>query len=335
MKTFKILLVAGVGLLLIYLVFCLMASKNFSIERSVVINANIESVFEEVNDFNNMQHWSPWKEYDPNMILSIEGKINDPVYKYSWKSENDKVGHGSLTRKITEANKKISNDLLFDEFNMHSNVDWTFEQTPEGTRATWINSGMMPFLMRPLSGKMESMMAPDMEKGLNLLKEYCEAKPKPMANNIKIESTVVQASNYLSVHDTTTMNNISQQLGADYGLIQQAMAKQKLNMAGYPFAFYFNAPQNNKVEMEPGLPVDKPGKNDGRVKAGTLLAGNSVVAHYFGSYTDVGKAHSTIDQWLIANNKKSVGPPWEVYITDPMVEKDTAKWQTDVYYRIE
>jgi effector-binding domain-containing protein len=30
-----------------------------------------------------------------------------------------------------------------------------------------------------------------------------------------------------------------------------------------------------------------------------------------------------------------IGAPWEVYVTDPMVEKDTAKWQTDIYYPVQ
>ena len=47
------------------------------------------------------------------------------------------------------------------------------------------------------------------------------------------------------------------------------------------------------------------------------------------------KAHEAIHQWLTANNKTAIGSPWEVYANDPILEKDTAKWQTDVYYRIE
>lgn len=335
MKALKIIFAAVLVIVIIYFVMCAVMPHTFSVERSVLIDAPVASVFEEVNDFSNMQHWSPWKDYDPNMLTKIEGNLNESGYRYSWKSENDKVGNGSLTRKITEAKKNISNDLLFEDFNMHSSVDWKFEPTAEGTKVTWMNSGTLPFIMRPMSGKMESMMAPDLEKGLKLLKEYCEAKPKPVVNDIKIEAVIVQAINYLSVHDTSTMSQISQKLGADYGLIQQAMVKQKLNMAGYPFAFYFNKPEDEKIVMEPGLPVDKPGKDDGSVKAGSLKAGNAVVAHYFGAYHDIGKAHNAIDQWLLANNKTATGAPWEVYITDPMVEKDSSKWQTDVYYPVQ
>jgi len=42
-----------------------------------------------------------------------------------------------------------------------------------------------------------------------------------------------------------------------------------------------------------------------------------------------------LKKFIATNNKKIIGAPWEVYVNHPMVEKDTAKWQTDVYFPID
>ena len=55
----------------------------------------------------------------------------------------------------------------------------------------------------------------------------------------------------------------------------------------------------------------------------------------FGPYELTAKAHTAIHEYIGAHNKKIIGAPWEVYVTDPGLEKDTAKWETDVYYPVE
>ena len=290
MKALQIILISLVALFSIYSSICGFMPKDFKVMRSVDINAPLHVVFDEVNDFNNLEHWSPWKELDPAMMTKVDGKPADAIYKYTWSSKNDKVGHGSLTRKHAEQDKFVSNELLLEDFNMHSNVDWTFETTPEGTKATWTNSGTLPFFTRIMAGKLESMMAPDLEKGLQLLKVYCEAKPLPVANTIKIEVVTIQPMNYLFVHDTAGASSISAKLGALYMKVGTSMAKQKLTMTGPVFAIYYSDTLNT-FDFDAAIPVDKLGKKDGEVKAGLIPSGNAVVAHYFGDYMLTRKAH--------------------------------------------
>ena len=87
--------------------------------------------------------------------------------------------------------------------------------------------------------------------------------------------------------------------------------------------------------MECGIPIGKMVKGEGDILVTEMKAGNAIVAHYYGAYDKTGAAHELIDKWVKDNNKKVVGPPWEVYITDPGIEKDTMKWLTDIYYPIE
>lgn len=141
-------------------------------------------VFDEINDFGKMNHWSPWKEIDPDMKTVVSGTKGQPGYKYSWGSENKKIGNGSIARTHTEENKILVSDLIFEDFDMKSKVTWMFDQTPEGVKVTWQNTGDIGFLFRiPITlMDMESMMAPDHEKGLKMLKDYCETEIRQLTD---------------------------------------------------------------------------------------------------------------------------------------------------------
>ena len=137
----------------------------------------------------------------------------------------------------------------------------------------------------------------------------------------------------MALRGNVEVKMISNFLGQSYQTIGTAMQKQKLKMAGAPFAIYYSNSLTN-WEMDAAISVDKLGKNDGHVKSGKLAAGNAIVVHYFGAYKKVGEAHKAAHDYIQAHQKIINGAPWEVYVTDPGMEKDTAKWQTDVFYPI-
>ena len=112
------------------------------------------------------------------------------------------------------------------------------------------------------------------------------------------------------------------------------MAKQKLTQAGAPFCIYYKW-ENNTFEFDAGIPTSAAGKTDGAVIASEIKAGKAVVATYFGKYEDSGKGHDAAKKYIADKGLTILGAPWESYANDPMSEKDTAKWQTDIYYRIQ
>jgi Polyketide cyclase / dehydrase and lipid transport len=173
----KILIVLGMLLLTLIAVSALLP-PNYKVERTTTINAPMSLVFAQVNDFTLMDNWSPWLEYDPSMKKTYSGTVGQPGYSFSWESPHEKVGHGSLTRVTTEQDKAIINNLYFADFDNKSKDNWRFEQTIEGVKVSWFNTGEVPFIWRiPMTlMNMEKMMAPDFEKGLRKLKAYCERK---------------------------------------------------------------------------------------------------------------------------------------------------------------
>jgi effector-binding domain-containing protein len=88
------------------------------------------------------------------------------------------------------------------------------------------------------------------------------------------------------------------------------------------------------MEFDACAPVNKPAQNDGEVKASVIKAGKAVVAHYFGFYQFTVYGHDAAKKYINSRHKEISGPFWEAYVTDPGIVKDTAKWQTDIYFPV-
>ena len=336
MKIFKkILIVLAILLLVISAIGLFFFSSHIHVERSIVINQNKSMVFDFTGDLKNYNQWSPWYEFDTTAQYSYSSVTSGVGASVNWKSENDKVGNGSMTIVEVVNDSMMVLDLNFMEDGV---AKGTYFFTPEGngTKLTWgldFEAGMNP-LLRIMGKFMDKMIGPDFDRGLNKLKTILEGMPAISKNDIAIEEKAIPETNYLFVHGKADVNTVGKFLGESYGKIGKALGKQKLTMAGAPSAIYYTESQT-EWELDAVVPVNPAGKDDGEVKAGKRNASNAVVAHFFGSYDKTASAYTALKEYIAKNNKQIIGAPWEEYITDPMAEKDTAKWQTDVYFPIQ
>jgi len=88
MKTILKILGVIVLLLIVYTVIALLAfGNNYHYEKSVVMNAPKEKVWQQINSMKAFNQWNPWMKLDPNMRIvysGSEGQIGD---KYCWDSK--------------------------------------------------------------------------------------------------------------------------------------------------------------------------------------------------------------------------------------------------------
>jgi len=92
--------------------------------------------------------------------------------------------------------------------------------------------------------------------------------------------------------------------------------------------------ENNRFEYDACMPLNTAGKSDGNIVAAEVKTGKYLMTQYFGNYDNSNKAHEALVKYAKDNSIKISDAPLEFYITDPSTEKDTAKWQTDIYYLI-
>ncbi len=148
---------------------------------------------------------------------------------------------------------------------------------------------------------------------------------------INVEPTLVRPQLYLMMKDWA-QDEAGMHTKQDlmFNNLDFILVKNQLIPVGPRAAWHSHAPY--QFIMEAGVPLDKklahnePGtyyKETKRVKA--------VVAHFFGKRSLLPRAYDSLNVWLAENHQKAVGIPWEVYVSDPKVMKESDFLQTDVY----
>lgn len=175
MKVLKNILYSLLVLALILGGVSLLLPSEVNVERTALIDAPTTTVFKQVNNLKNWKSWSPWFKKDPAVKLTYEGPTEGKDAKYSWESKHEEVGNGTLTIMESEANKSIQTNIDFGGQGS-GNGNWSFEQTPEGTKVTWgltANMGMNP-IAKYMGLMMDKQVGPSFEEGLANLKEISQ-----------------------------------------------------------------------------------------------------------------------------------------------------------------
>lgn len=171
MKALKTLGIIIVVLLGAFAIWNASLDKAYNVSRSVVINAQPETISATVSNFETWPEWSAWFEKDSTMSAQFKGQTSGAGASYSWTSETQ--GGGNMTILTYEAGVSMTTEINFDGQGS-SNGYWRFTPTESGTEVVWGFKGEMPFFMRWMGAAMDEFVGPDFEKGLGNLKVLVE-----------------------------------------------------------------------------------------------------------------------------------------------------------------
>jgi len=85
-------------------------------------------------------------------------------------------------------------------------------------------------------------------------------------------------------------------------------------------------------EVESGFPLLEPVPEGPGIRVHELPAGEAASLLHVGDYAGLVDAYLLLQSWVLANERESAAPPWEVYLTDPGQEPDPDAWQTQVIW---
>ena len=154
---------------------------------------------------------------------------------------------------------------------------------------------------------------------------------------INIMDTLSVKQLVLCIKDSAANSQrIAKKLAIIYGVkLASIIKKNKLKVTGAPIAWYKN--QKAPFFFEAGIPVDrKPSKLPAGVTLKQIGTDSVVIAHFYGPYDLTGQAYTALQDWIKDRKKKSIKPPYEVYVDDPLDKdgklKDPYKVQTDIVF---
>lgn len=340
MRILKLILLALGILLGLVLVLSLLAPKELNAERSVIIHSPRSLVYDQVRHYKNFSAWSPWQELDPNMTTNIEGTDGQVGAKYTWKGNSD-VGSGTQEITALKDGEEVAMNLHFAEpFESKAQTYFRLADADGGTRITWgLNSKMpIPFNVMGLFTDMGSAIGKDFEKGLSKLKARCEqlnGGSGSTSQGMQVKENNFAGGNFATIRKTVALKDISAFFMTNYPLIGTEMTRNKVSMAGHPYGFYYSYDEKaQKTDMAAALPMSSEARLGNGVSNVKLPAGKNLCVDYYGDYSKSAPVYAFIEQYAREKNIKTGSPATEEYITDPMIEKDTAKWLTRICFPV-
>jgi effector-binding domain-containing protein len=149
-----------------------------------------------------------------------------------------------------------------------------------------------------------------------------------------VELREVLSQPIASIRATTTPEEVGNTLTGDLSRIYGLLAQQGIKPTGPPVAVYYDFEPNRAV-FESGVPIAGSFQSDGEIKPSAVPSGRAAFTRHIGPYEGLGGAHEAVRQWIEANGHVNVGPNWEIYPMPPGGEPDSAKWVTEVYWRVQ
>ena len=148
---------------------------EYTVERSITVNASSHLVHRLINDFHNWTAWSPWEDLDPALQRSYSGPEEGVGARYEW-SGNRKAGEGAMEIKGSTPEGIDITVYFLKPFKATNETRFNITPSGNGTQVKWVmtgeNKGLMALLGKVYS--MERMIGPDFEKGLSRLKAVAE-----------------------------------------------------------------------------------------------------------------------------------------------------------------
>jgi len=332
MKTLKKIFLAITIIIVLLVIVAFFLPKTYHVERSTTLKGDKAVIYDLTSNLGKWDLWTPWtKKVDSTAVFELVGPDGQVGTMRKW--DGKVIGNGQMTLTQLVPGELVAYDLSFQQGKYNSKGKLIIEPVGDSIKVSWTDEGNLGYnpISRYMGLFMGKMMSPEFDKGLAKLKKVVEERkdwPKIMEQRIP-EQTV------LLIRDSAGPTTYAQILGKGYGEIMQFAKTNKLQFTGHPFAIYLKYDTVTQFSvMDMGIPVGKAEKGKGRVRVETIPAGNAVVAYYFGPYEKTGPTYIALHQYCKESGKVTVGGPWEIYVTDPMVEKDPMKVETDIVFPV-
>lgn len=336
MKFVKRFLLVVILFNIIAIIISLFLPSSLHLERKIIIDADKNQIFKQVNDLKNWKNWAPWVLLDSTVYLVEENYSSQSQgvgANFRWDSENDKVGKGKMEIIESKKNQLVEYKVDFGKGEMFSG--FYLKDVAEGVEVIWmidVNFGFNP-ISKFFGLFMEDYIGADYELGLKRLKSYAEELPK--INSVKVEKLYLEKQWILSLRDTINQLEMSNIHGKMFAQISKFMNENEIKITDAPIVIY-HFWSDSIIDIEAGIPtIDSIEVKDTNIQLNQIAAGNVVTAIHYGPYERLIETYNGINEWMRKNEVVVTGPPWEKYITDPSIEPNPEKWQTAIFFPIQ
>jgi effector-binding domain-containing protein/ribosome-associated toxin RatA of RatAB toxin-antitoxin module len=313
--------------------------SSYSFERSKVIEAPKELVFDMVNTYKEWPNFSPWLEQDKKATLTYNSIEKGKNSSYTWNGEI--LGEGKMTTVEAYEFDSITQKLEFIKpFESNSTIKWDFKTIGNKTEVTWKMSGKQDFMTKmytAFNGSIEENTAPDFERGLFKLDSTITSNMR--AYSIKINGVTEHSGGfYLYNTIATSINGMKPKMQQMLNNLQAFVKTNNINTSGNPFIIYHNWDmENNSVMFSCALPTSsKVITTDATILTGQLEPFKALKTTLNGNYSNLKEAWDKSYQYISQYNleSKAEGIAIESYLNSPENTINPANLKTELFIQL-
>ncbi len=333
MKALKIIIIIFVVLLGIILIPPLFMPSELHVQKSKVLTASPEIIWDQVNCLENWEKWDVWHK-DTNMKGYYEGPVCGEGAKNIWDYTNMEGG-GSQTIMETREFEYIKSFLDFREMGTADAEMW-FEKVEGGTKVTWNFKSENSYPIKRWISKL--MIEPKLNNAYETGLENLETLTKDMKLEPKFKSGEVTVAEVdgtyaVAIRVKANMEQMETAMGDAFGKIMQEVGRSGVQMAGPPIAIWYEW-ESEVFDFDNAIPVANPVDVPDGIQLIKTYTGKVITAEHTGNYNSTHFTWANLEKYLKENHLETNGAPWEQYISDPGTEPDPNKWITNLYWPV-
>lgn len=269
MKIARIILYFVIGSIVVIYGVSFAVKADYTVERTMEINADYETVFPLISNLREMRKWSPWHKRDPELEESFEGTDGAPGSLHRWKG-NDQVGEGEQEI-LSIRPDRVDIEVRFIKPFTSENRTWLSIDTrfEDVVAVTWGFTGKIPrpFNLMLFFSDFEEAIGKDYEEGLTLLKQLAEQQfaEKNPYRNIYMQDVSYQPRYFVYKAISTSFDSIIKDALKIGGDIEKKLDEKGIKPFGN-LVIYIASQSENSLEAHVGFPLEQkasfPGLNN-------------------------------------------------------------------------
>ena len=304
---------------------------RFHVQKSTLIQADPQRVFDVVSDFDTWTTWSPWLCSEPNAKVTVSADSDSVGSLYAW--EGELVGAGEIEHRRLESGRLIEDEIRFSKpFKSTSQVKFELSARDGHTELTWHMEGSLPFFLFWMKGMMQTMIGMDYDRGLRMVKDLIETGEVASQTRTKgIES--VGPLRVIGIRKTCTIGDVGKSMEEAFCSAREIMSSAGLPADSDVVSVYHNCDfKQQTFDYTAGFAI---ASSDVACPAGmsewSIPNMQALAIEHIGKYQHLGNAWSAGHQHLRYKKMKPAKcGGYEIYRNDPATTK-AAQLKTDVY----
>ncbi len=283
------------------------------VTRSQLIKTPIDKVRENIVNFRHWVKWSPWFVIEP----TAEIKYDEDDKGYQWKGQY--IGEGKMRLKNKNENT-INYDLEFlKPWKSKADVSFILEEKNGDTFVTWTMDSSLPWFLFWMKTSLEGFIGLDYERGLLMLKDYCElGKVRTKLEFKGVEN--FEGCTFIGIRNSSSIAEMDKTMENDFMKLEQYI-QGNYEINGQPFSQYHKWDIKNMSAIYTiGFPISESSKKvDKNFVYGKLPQTKVHKIIHHGPYAFLGGAWSAQESMARGKAfKKNKGiHPFEIYVNDP------------------